>query len=409
MKKFSFTGFFKKHYVFKEALLATGFTILITYLVSFIPFKFEFSKAIRQEFLGFDIYDLHFTKKHLTNTKRDTAIILIEIAEQRDSIASQVNIIQKYSPAIVGIDAVFEDEEDTLQDKKLREAVTRKDNVVFGSGFKENDDPRKAVITHSFFETSDHGHSGHINLAADEVSVVRDYHPFYTIGDSLYPSFTSAIIKKVLPGKYDTFKRAHKGFEIINYTGNIETYTSISKEQLLEFDSTGQLEFVLAGKIVLLGYFDKRQPPEVMRDLHFSPLNERVAGKSFPDMYGVVIHANIISMILSGKYATQAPYWLSYLLASAIVFLFLYYMLSRYKKKQHPKHGIFLLIQFLLIILMLYIFLMVFNLFLVKIPLLPVMISLVLCMELLGAYKSIALWLHRRYRYQTVFIHKLAI
>src|SRR5205085_12579780 len=116
--------------------------------------------------------------------------------------------------------------------------------------------------------------------------------------------------------------------------------------------------------------------------------------------------ANILSMILNDDYTFQASDFTRYILACVIIFLFLYYMLSQYRLKPHPKHGKFLLIQFLLVILMLYLFLEVFNLFLIKVPLLPIMIALVLCVELLGVYKNIALWLHKKYNYKTVFAHK---
>ncbi|MEI9807940.1 MAG: hypothetical protein WDO16_08755 [Bacteroidota bacterium] len=84
-------------------------------------------------------------------------------------------------------------------------------------------------------------------------------------------------------------------------------------------------------------------------------------------------------------------------------------MLSQYKKRKHPSHGKFLLIQFLLIIVMMYVFLQVFYLFHLKIPLLPIMIMLVLCVELLGVYQAIALWLNKKIHFRTVFNHKHSV
>src|SRR5215813_4821682 len=103
MKKFSFKGFFEKHYVFKEALFATFFTILITFLISFIPMRSEFIKAVKQGFLDFDIYDLYFSGRHLPDLQRHNDIVIIEIGEDRTMIADQLAILKKYSPAVVGI------------------------------------------------------------------------------------------------------------------------------------------------------------------------------------------------------------------------------------------------------------------------------------------------------------------
>lgn len=381
-------------------------TLIITFIVSFIPVKFEFTKGIRQGFLGFDIYDLYFSGKQLTHTQRDTNIILVQIGNDRGTIAGQITLLQKYNPAVIGIDAVFDKEGDPLENIKLIQAISQSGNLIFASRLDKDTVTGRPVFIRNFFEDKDHPYqSGFLNYLGSQFSVVRNYPPFLKNDDSVYLSFTSAIAKKFSPGKFEKLEKRNRRSEIINYTGNLENYTSLSKEQLQYYDTTGQLENILTNKIILLGYFDK-EPPLVMEDLHFSPLNEQIAGKSFPDMYGIVIHANILSMILKGNYMNQASGLVSYLFAAIIVFFFLLFLLTQYKKQKHPKHGWFLLIQFLLILAILYLFLLVFTWFHLKVPLLPIMISLVLCVELLSLYKVIALWLHRKYQYRSVFIHK---
>lgn len=397
----------KNFNLIKESLVATVVTLVITFVVNFIPFKFEFTKAIRQEFLGFDIYDLYYSGNHKKNTPKDTSIILVEIGDHRVAIADQISTIQKYSPGILGVDITFELPRDSTDDAMLLQAFTPSDKIVFASYYDTVDD--KNILIENFFEKKVTGYqSGYVNFLGNEFSVVRIYPPFISSDDGEYPAFTSAIIKKFSPEKFDELKKRNRETEIIDYKGNLETYITISKEQLPYFDKSGQLKSLLAGKIVLLGYFVK-DDPKVLDDLHFSPLNEQVAGKSFPDIYGVAIHANILSMILSGKYATQASEPFAYLMAAIIIFCFLWYMLSRYKKSQHPNHGWFLLLQFIIIVIMLYVFLQVFNLLHVKVPLLPIMVGLVLSVELLGVYKWIALWLNRKYDYTTVFIQNHGI
>jgi CHASE2 domain-containing sensor protein len=409
-KKFSIKKFSEKNYVLKESFFATVFTIIITYLVSFIPIKFEFSKAIRQEFLGFDIYDLYYSGKHSKTSQRDSNIVIIEIAKDRDSIAEQIKLLQKYSPAVIGIDAIFaKEDENLLANAKLVEAISQSNNIILASRVDIDSGSNKVGFINNFFEEKGSGlPSGYINFLGNQFSVIRNYPPFYKTSDSNYMAFSSAIIKKFSPGKFRKLEKRNRKTEVINYSGNLESYTNLSTEQLRYSDTTNQLHSLLTGKIVLLGYFVK-EPPLVIEDLHFSPLNEQISGKSYPDMYGVVIHANILSMVLNDNYVNQASELSSYFYASVIIFMFLLYMLSQYKKKQHPAHGKFLLIQFLLILLMLYIFLQIFNLFHTKVPLLPIMIALVLCVELLGLYKIIALWLHRRFKYKTVFSHKNSI
>jgi CHASE2 domain-containing sensor protein len=383
--------------------VATVVTLVITFVVSFIPFKFEFTKAIRQEFLGFDIYDLYYSGNHIKNTTRDTSIVLVEVGDDRAAIAGQISIIRKYSPAVLGVDVTFKQPGDTIPDALLVQALTRPDSIVFASEYT-NTTKDIYVFKGNFFDEKDSRHqSGYINFLGTEFSVVRNYPPFIEQDGTAYPAFSSAIIKKFSPEKYDELKKRHRETEIIDYRGNLETYTTISKQQLPYLDKSGQLKSLFEGKIVLLGYFVKKGEPLVLDDLHFSPLNEQVAGKSFPDIYGVAIHANILSMILSGSYASQASELFAYLMAAIIVFFFLWYLLSKYKKSPHPNHGWFLLLQFIIIVIMLYVFLQVFNLLHIKVPLLPIMVGLVLSVELLGVYKWIALWLNRKYNYTTVF------
>jgi hypothetical protein len=50
-------------------------------------------------------------------------------------------------------------------------------------------------------------------------------------------------------------------------------------------------------------------------------LNLKVAGRANPDMFGVVIHANIVSMILNEDYIDQLDGWVLYLIAFIICFL----------------------------------------------------------------------------------------
>ena len=97
----------RKFQLIKEAAVAALLFTLLSFLLNFLPFKFEFTKGIRQGLFGFDIYDLHFSNKHLANNTIDPRIVLIEIGEDRKEIASQLEIIAKYNPRVVGIDAFF--------------------------------------------------------------------------------------------------------------------------------------------------------------------------------------------------------------------------------------------------------------------------------------------------------------
>jgi hypothetical protein len=54
--------------VLKESIIATIILLLITWLISFIPWSLEYGKALHQGFADFDIYDLYYTGKDKQNT-----------------------------------------------------------------------------------------------------------------------------------------------------------------------------------------------------------------------------------------------------------------------------------------------------------------------------------------------------
>ena len=49
-------------------------------------------------------------------------------------------------------------------------------------------------------------------------------------------------------------------------------------------------------------------------------MNERPAGRTYPDMYGIVVHANVISMILRRDYIHDAPSWLNILISILVAY-----------------------------------------------------------------------------------------
>lgn len=123
----------KKLQLIKESFVATLLTLLITFIVSFLPFKFEFTKAIRQEFLGFDIFDLYYSGKHHSNQTRDNNIILVQIADDWESIADQIQLISSYKPAVIGVDAWFDASEDSAGNSKLAGTIFKTDNLILAN------------------------------------------------------------------------------------------------------------------------------------------------------------------------------------------------------------------------------------------------------------------------------------
>jgi len=72
---------------------------------------------------------------------------------------------------------------------------------------------------------------------------------------------------------------------------------------------------------VLMGFLGNDLKDTSWDDKFFTPLNKNYAGKTRPDMYGVVVHANAISMILNEDYIEELSTVQQIVIAFVICFL----------------------------------------------------------------------------------------
>lgn len=403
-----FSNGLKESDLIKECALATFFVLAITFLIGFLPISEELQgKALNIGISDFDVYDLNYSGRNEYYNHRDTNIVIVELGESRSEIADEINLLNKYHPKVIGVDALFEsanpNTNDSLGDLKLTEALRDTANIIYAFRFTEGNFAKP-----NFFNSNlASNRNGYVNFNGEKYSVIRTYSPFFNISGQPYESFTSGVVRIFNKEKYNLLKHRHNKQELIDYSGSIENYFSLSRNQLHEFADSNTLQRFINNKIVLLGFFvrqnENAQPPLVMEDIHFTPLNEIASGKSFPDMYGVVIHANIISMILRGIYPIVPSLLVSYLFALLFTFVFFYFIMNKYYKNRHPNHGLLILIQLASIIIVVYFFLQLFHYSLFKIKLEPIIISLVLCLELLSLYKSVSIWLAKNFKYHTIF------
>src|SRR6266446_6048317 len=115
--------------VLKESIIATIILLLVTWLISFIPWSLEYGKALHQGFSDFDIYDLYYSGKDKQNTKRDSNIVLVQIDTGRAAIAQQIDLLSNYNPGIIAIDAFFETPSEN--DSAFLQTINSKSNLVF--------------------------------------------------------------------------------------------------------------------------------------------------------------------------------------------------------------------------------------------------------------------------------------
>ena len=389
-----------KSQLFKESLVITFLIMLATLGLQYFPLNFEVAKTIKEEFSDFDVYDIIYSGEGNGSHTRDSNIVIFQVADSRQEIAQELQLLQKYKPAVIGVDLTFIGHSDNLQADSLLEQQLMMPNVVTGNRIEIDSNNNVQKLVPNFFDGLNFDNSGYFNFWGGEISVVRYYPPFLQINNRLQYAFTSRIVEKYDSSAFLVLRNEFTKFQIINYRGNVESYTSFINGRY----DTAQLGEKIKDKIVLLGVLHK-QFPLVLEDLHFTPLNEKINGKSFPDMYGVVIQANILSMILSGSYITAVARIWSYLIAVFLTFLLVHFQLKLHYKGKRPSDLWFFLMQIVIIFILVYIFLAIYEFLHYKILVFPIVMPIVLCIEVIESYKFFITRFFKKSNYKSIYIN----
>jgi len=185
---------------------------------------------------------------------------------------------------------------------------------------------------------------------------------------------------------------------LINYSRQADQYFTIDYIGLL----AGKVNpTVLQNKIVLVGFTDIK--PSNIEDKHFTPLNEKFVGKSIPDMNGVVIHANIISMILEQHYIKKSPAWLNWFLAVLITWFFMGFVVNYYLNSHYWFHLVIKTVQLLVTVVFIYIGILFGKYLNSYISLSAALGGIILSVDVLYFYDGFASWANRKFGFKTLF------
>ena len=89
---------------------------IIMFGFSFIPVNCGFLSPVATALGDFDVYDIVYSKL-LEEQSVDTNIVLVNIGNlSRKEQAEEITVINKFKPAVIGIDAFFEAEKDPVSD-----------------------------------------------------------------------------------------------------------------------------------------------------------------------------------------------------------------------------------------------------------------------------------------------------
>ena len=309
----------------KSVLICTIFIFLFIGTLSKIPITFE-SKLldpIGNALKDFELTDLVFSQLRTTQSI-DTNIVLVNIGHlTRSEIGKQIEILNRYEPAVIGIDAFFRSKKEFAEDIQLIMSLSQVDNLVLVS------DLENPNTTNTCFDTMSTSHpqfnqfavNGFADVITDEESfrTIRQFSPQFCLADSSVLSFPTRLAQFFDSSSVEYLLQRNNEREAINWRGNFRQFYSLDTQELL--DEAGDFSFI-KGKIVIMGYMGERIIGEQsLEDTFYTPMNPQSAGRAFPDMYGVTVHANTVSMILDRDYINLLPDWADFIIAFILLYL----------------------------------------------------------------------------------------
>lgn len=135
---------------------------------------------------------------------------------------------------------------------------------------------------------------------------------------------------------------------------------------------------------------------EDIEDIFYSPLNEKYIGKTNPDMFGVVIHANIINMIMTENYIDAVPFWLEFSIAVLICFVGVFMLYWAFLKFPLAYGTLSKMIQFMVWVTVLFSIIGVFYKYKIKYDTTITVVLVALAGDLVEIYHEIFLPLVRK-------------
>lgn len=396
----------------KQFLLRDNFfSLILVFLVmgafAFFPFNTHLLDPLKHGLKDFDLMDLVYGKlKDPDPNQIANEIIIVNVgssARTRGEIAEDLRIVKKYNPKVIGFDVIFSEEKNATDDSLLRSELENSPNIVLGAYLSN---PNKEGFEHidSSGILSPMAHKiGFTNfVSADELSTIRMFAPYSKLNGKEISSFSAKVLEHSHPAREKELRERGKEIELIDYRFRNENFVIIDPEELR--DSSRDFSFI-KDKVVLFGFVGTDKNTKVMEDIFFTPLNEKFSGKSSPDMYGVIIHANIIYMLMDQRYIDKMPQWLSILLAVIIAYLHIVFFIKYYVEKHIWYHLFAKVVQIITSILFVYLAIWILDDYSYKINTTPTLAAIVLSVDVLYFYDGIVKWMHKKFGYKTYFMH----
>jgi CHASE2 domain-containing sensor protein len=392
------------------------FVLLAIYKVSALGI-FSLFDPIGDALSDMEFTDVVFSRLRET-PKADTNIVLVNIGNlTRREIAQEINLVSQFKPKVIGLDIRFlRPKADTLGDLMLSEAIKNAGNAVIACRLEKYNEEKDTYDSMSYslpiFRNNAMDNS-YVNLPTDnnasaqiEFKMTRSFTPrVYMKGDKQQEQlcFAVRLAKAYNPEITSDFLKRNYQKEIINFRGDIRPtgYNRLIAQQFTAIDiqdlfSGNFVPELFKDKIVVFGFMGSSFQDQSWEDKFFTPMNEKYAGKANPDMYGVVIHANAISMILNNEPVKILPSSLEYAISIIMVYFQVMFFSMLYRKASRYYDGLSIILASIEIMVLLFLVIMFFHWFTLKLSLTVAFAGIALAGNLVEVFYSIIMNLFSR-------------
>lgn len=407
---------FTKYLYERDTIFATAWVFLFIIGVKFFPIhNIHFFDPMETALEDFDFNDIAYSKLEKSErTPPDRRVVIINIGEaDREGLAMLINQTAEMKAKVIGLDVTMDGPRDPYKDSLMKDAIEKNSNLVIASRFYPGKGKEESIYSPNYFSTAT-TNDGYVNFFSKEWATVRIWNPFMpnekNHNSKPYKSFVTSIMEKYDPAVFERLKKRKSTTELINYTRKIKDplnndasrkpsqYLLIEGEDLLS--DPNKYSEAIKGKIALLGYINLS--PENIEDKKYTPMNEEFAGKSIPDMNGIVVHANIISMVLDNNYIKKLPSWVNILAAILIGWLHMSFFIRYFLENHIWFHLVAKFAQLLSAIFFVYMGIYLFG-HGIRLDMSLTLIVIVLSVDIIYFYEAFAVWMHKRFEYKTVF------
>jgi CHASE2 domain-containing sensor protein len=386
----------------RDTIFSTFWVFIFIIVLGSIPINFYFLNPLKLALKDFDFNDITYSKlKKTEGNPIDNRIVIINIGNlDREGLSMLIEKTASMEPKVMGLDALFDEAKDPATDSLLAASFQKYPNLVTAVKLNWDDKKHSYYLNRDYFKKQSRQY-GFVNLDNEDKETTRFFYPFKKDENRQFDFFSTVIVKGYDPASYQELIDRKKQLEIINYTRRIHQYQVIEPDQLL----SDQVDpSAIKGKIALMGYINL--DPNNIEDKKFTPLNEKFAGKSTPDMNGIVIHANIISMILDKNYIKKLPSWFAWVVAILIGWLHMSFFIRYYLESHIWFHLVAKIAQLLSAIFFVYVGIFLYDQYKIKLDMKLTLIVIVMAVDVIYFYEAWAVWMHKKFGYKTVFHQK---